>query len=185
MLNLLEYSGSIYIDNCEIRSVPAEELRARITTITQHGIHLRGSVSFNLDPFDASCRPPGYTMTPFMQETVLRRVGLWDIICSRGDLTTSMKDMKLSHGQKQLLQIARAILHKKATDSKLLLMDEGTASLDEGTEWRINRLLDEEFCSCTKIVISHRTSTLEGADAVMTLKDGQATVARYIAVTGS
>lgn len=176
LLNLLDYTGTITIDGREIRSLPPDALRARITTITQSGIQLRGSVRYNLDPFEVSCRPPLYTMTDAMQEDALRCVGLWELIETRGGLDADMKETKLSHGQKQLFQFARAILHKQATGSKVMLMDEGTASLDEDTEKRITVLMKEEFKYCTKVVISHRPETLQSADMIMTLKDGKATV---------
>ncbi|KAJ6784523.1 hypothetical protein PWT90_06058 [Aphanocladium album] len=183
ILNLLEYTGTINIDGREIRSLPPDELRARITTITQSGIQLRGTVRYNLDPFEVECRPATYTMTDSMQEDALRRVGLWDLVSARGSLDSEMKGMKLSHGQKQLFQFARAILHRQATGSRVMLMDEGTASLDEDTEQRIHTLLEEEFSGCTKVIISHRPSTLQNADAIMTLKDGKATVVNHVSNT--
>lgn len=178
ILNLLRYTGRITIDHLEIRDLKSTDLRSRITTITQSGLHLRGSVRFNLNPFDPAHRPPNYLMTDAMQEFALRRVGLWDLIFTRGDLDTTMKDMRFSHGQKQLFQMARAILHRQATNSRIVLMDEATSSLDEDTEGRINTLLREEFDGCTKIIISHRQAVLDAAHAVMTLSDGRATVER-------
>ncbi|XWW94212.1 hypothetical protein V2A60_002155 [Cordyceps javanica] len=197
ILNLLEYTGTIAIDGREIRTLPPDELRARITTVTQSGVQLRGSVRYNLSPFEparhhhqqdaATSRDAadndGHNDDDDDDDDgaradALRRVGLWEAVPGGGDLGADMKDMKLSHGQRQLFQLARAILHRRATGSRVLLMDEGTASLDEDTEARVGRVLADEFAGCTKIVISHRAATLRAADAIMTLKDGRATVVR-------
>ncbi|OAA60085.1 ABC transporter, transmembrane domain, type 1 [Cordyceps fumosorosea ARSEF 2679] len=134
ILNLLQYKGTISIDNREIRTIHPDFLRSRITTITQGGIHLRGSIKFNLDPFGFEQRPPTCIVTDEACQDVLRRVGLWDIVSRRGNLSSLMKEMNFSQGQRQLFQIARAILHHEATGSRIVLMDEVTSSLDEDTE---------------------------------------------------
>ncbi|OAA75071.1 ABC transporter, transmembrane domain, type 1 [Akanthomyces lecanii RCEF 1005] len=179
VLNLLEYKGEINIDDREIRTIPPDILRSRITTVTQGGIYLRGTVKFNLDPFSPALRPSGCTLTEEMREDALRRVGLWQIIKDRGGLTESMKDMGLSLGQRQLFQLARAILHHEVTGSKIVLMDEVTAGLDEGTEERIAVILDDAFRGCARVVISHRMPTLDSADAIMVMNQGQAQVVEH------
>lgn len=63
-----------------------------------------------------------------------------------------MKDIKLSEGQRQLFQFARAILHHKTIRTKIVLMDEATSSLDEDTEARVINVIDNTFVGCTRIV---------------------------------
>ncbi|OAR02083.1 hypothetical protein LLEC1_05009 [Akanthomyces lecanii] len=179
ILSLLEYKGTISIDDREIRTIPPDLLRSRITTISQGGIHLRGSVKFNLDPFDPALRPSTSIVTTTMYQDALRRVGLWDVISGRGNLTSRMKDMNLSHGQRQLFQVARAILHHQITRSKIVLMDEATSSLDEDTETRMIAVIDNAFRGCTRVIISHRYLTLDSSDAVMVLNQGRAHVIRH------
>ncbi|XWW94174.1 hypothetical protein V2A60_002116 [Cordyceps javanica] len=169
ILNLVQYKGTISIDDREIRTVPPDLLRARITTITQGGIHLRGSVKFNLDPFDPAQRPPTCIVTNEMCQSALDRVGLWDIISRRGDLSSRMKDVSLSHGQRQLFQLARAILHHEITGSKIILMDEVTSSLDEDTEARMAAVIGRAFGGCAKVIVSHRYATLDKSDAIMVM----------------
>ncbi|KAJ3495411.1 hypothetical protein NLG97_g3417 [Lecanicillium saksenae] len=179
ILNLLQYKGTISIDNREIRTVPPDYLRSRMTIITQGGIHLRGSVKFNLDPFHHTLRPSTCIVTDQMCQDVLQRVGLWHIISSRGHLSSRMKDMNLSHGQRQLFQIARAILHHETTGSKIVLMDEATSSLDDETDDRIAAIIRSAFVGCAKVIVSHRSPTIYGSDAVMALNEGRAEVARH------
>ena len=53
LLHLIEFSGSISVDDREIKTVPRNLLRSRITTLTQDGVELKGTVRFNMFPFDA------------------------------------------------------------------------------------------------------------------------------------
>ncbi|KAJ6787077.1 hypothetical protein PWT90_07283 [Aphanocladium album] len=179
ILNLLQYKGTISIDDREIRTVAPAFLRSRMTVITQGGIHLRGSVKFNLDPFHPSLRPSDCIVTDQMCQDVLQRVGLWNFISRRGHLTSRMKDMNLSQGQRQLFQIARAILHHEITASKIVLIDEATSSLDEDTDGRMVELIKNSFTGCAKVIISHRSPTIYSCDAVLALNEGQADVARH------
>ena len=89
-----------------------------------------------------------------------------------------MKSMKFSIGQRQLFQLARAILHKQITRSNLVLIDEGTASLDEDTEAQMYDVIREVFADCTKVIISHRDALLSRVDVVLSLSNGRGDVYR-------
>lgn len=177
LLHLLEYTGNIYIDGLELRSIPRNQLRTRITTITQAGILLKASVRFNIDPFEFTSRPGDFP-TDEMLAGILRRVGLWEHVVRHGGLDALVGAMKFSVGQRQLFQLARAILHRQVTRSNLILVDEGTASMDEETERRIYTLMMEVFAGCTKLIISHRQAALAHADLVLSLNDGRGQVYR-------
>lgn len=179
ILNLLQYDGKINIDNREIRTVSPDFLRSRITTITQGGIYLRGSVKFNLDPFHPSLRRATEIVTDEMCQDVLQRVGLWNLISSRGHLTSRMKDMNLSDGQRQLFQLARAILHHETTGSRIVLMDEATSNLDDETGDRMSEVLRAAFAGCTVVIISHRALAADVLDVVMRIHEGQAKVIKH------
>ena len=178
LLALIEYSGSISIDDREIRGVPRDVLRARLTTITQSGVQLRGSVRFNLNPFGFE------SASDEILASTLQRVGLLDIIESRGGINADMVDVKLSHGQKQLFQIARAIVHKQSTESKLVLVDEGSSSMDEDTERRIQRVLDKEFADCTMFIVSHRPTALENINVLLRVESGRVVMYKVNRETG-
>ncbi|OAA69111.1 ABC transporter, transmembrane domain, type 1 [Cordyceps fumosorosea ARSEF 2679] len=177
LLHLLEYTGSIRIDGREVRSIPRSALRNHITTITQDGLELRASVRFNMDPLEFSSRPGNFP-TDDTLAGILRRVGLWDHVVGHGGLEASMRAMKFSVGQKQLFQLARAMLHRQVTRSRLVLIDEVTASMDEETEARMFHLMKEAFAGCTKVVISHRQALLADADVVLSMDGGRGEVYR-------
>ncbi|MDR5588848.1 ABC transporter ATP-binding protein [Clostridium aquiflavi] len=74
----------------------------------------------------------------------------------------------VSAGQKQLLTIARAIL----ADSKILILDEATSSVDTRTELLIQKAMDNLMKGRTSFVIAHRLSTIKDADLILVMKDG-------------
>ena len=74
----------------------------------------------------------------------------------------------ISHGQKQLLTIARAIL----ADNKIMILDEATSSVDTRTEERIQKAMDNLMKGRTSFVIAHRLSTIRDADLILVMKDG-------------
>lgn len=140
-----------------------------MTTITQSGLEFKESVRYNIDPFK-------FGAADGTIEDILQRVGLWDLVVERGGLDASMQTMGFSQGQKQLFQIGRAILHQQTMESKIVLMDEGTASMDEDTEEQVAVLVKEAFAGCTKILISHREAMLDQADIVLRLDRGISTI---------
>lgn len=75
----------------------------------------------------------------------------------------------LSQGQKQLLAIARAIL----ADSRILILDEATSSIDTKTEIDIQKGLANLMEGRTSFVIAHRLKTIENADVILVIKDGE------------
>lgn len=75
----------------------------------------------------------------------------------------------ISHGQKQLLTIARAIL----TNPSILILDEATSSIDTRTEINIQRAMKNLMKGRTSFVIAHRLSTIRDADLILVMKDGR------------
>lgn len=179
ILGMLKFSGSISIDGREIRTIPADALRSRITTLTQCGLQLVGSVRFNMDPFDPALRPIELIVNDDMLIGILRRVGIWSLIEKHGGLDADMFVIKLSYGQKQMFQLARAILHKQTMRTKIVLIDEATSAVDSETDDRMQQVIREVFDDCTMLMVSHRPSVFTKADLILTLKRGEAAVYRH------
>ena len=74
----------------------------------------------------------------------------------------------VSQGQKQLLTIARALL----SDSRIMILDEATSSVDTRTELSIQTAMDNLMRGRTSFIIAHRLSTIRNADLILCMKDG-------------
>ncbi|WP_138505163.1 ATP-binding cassette domain-containing protein, partial [Nostoc sp. PA-18-2419] len=121
--------------------------------------------------------------------TVRENITLWDSTVSEADLVQACQDaaiddaiaslpskydfelieggMNISGGQRQRLEIARALVRKPT----VLVLDEATSALDAETELIINRNLRERGCSC--IVVAHRLSTIRDCHEIIVLEQGK------------
>ncbi|KAM3492211.1 hypothetical protein MY3957_004498 [Beauveria namnaoensis] len=167
MLRLVDCTGSISIDGHDIRRVPHEFLRSKITTITQDGLRLKASLRFNLFPFDSE-KPSDEDMIGTLQD-----VQLWTHVRLNGGLDADYSSMRFSSGQKQLMFLARAILHQAKTGNKIVMIDEVTSSLALDTEDDIQALIDESFEGCTIILVSHRMESFNTVDGVLKFDSGR------------
>ena len=84
------------------------------------------------------------------------------------DMELNEDASNVSQGQKQLLTIARAIL----ADSRVMILDEATSSVDTRTEERIQKAMDNLMKGRTSFIIAHRLSTIKNADMILVMKDG-------------
>ncbi|MER6563588.1 ATP-binding cassette domain-containing protein, partial [Streptomyces sp. NPDC001027] len=82
---------------------------------------------------------------------------------------TPLADAPLSGGQRQRLGLARAL----ARDSRLLVLDDATSSLDSATEAAVLRALDDSYGDRTRLVVTRRTATAARADLVAWLHEGR------------
>lgn len=174
LLKFLNYSGRIIIDDIDISTVAHHELRSKITTISQDGIEFDASVRSNLLPYNGIMT--GHKLEGFSDgdlKKALEGVDLWDLVKAAGGLDTKMSKLNLSHGQMQLVCIARACLHNRKTRSKLVIIDEATSNLDIDTESTAQRVMNEAFRGCTVIAVAHRVETLSDADMYIRMKDGK------------
>ncbi|KAG8412280.1 hypothetical protein J3458_014468 [Metarhizium acridum] len=173
MLHFLNYTGVIEIDGVDMSRIPRQHLRSLITTIPQDMVELPGTLRDNVLPI-ARTRPASHIRDAEIGE-VLDRVRLKEYVDSHGGLDTPFADMGFSHGQKQLLAIARAILHKLEVDSRILLVDEATSAMDVDTAKVMKQVIDDVFGDCTVIAISHQPTDIGSADLVLHVEDGKVT----------
>ncbi|GJN69161.1 hypothetical protein PLICBS_003208 [Purpureocillium lilacinum] len=162
ILRMLEIdSGTISIDGVDVSTISRQEIRRRLITLPQEPFFIHGSVRENIDPQEGA--------TDERIQEVLRSVDMWNFFETRGGLDELLDDDKLSHGQRQLFCLARAILKQ----GKILIMDEATSSVDSDTDTVMQRVLREEFAGRTMIAIAHKLQTILDFDRVLLLDKGQ------------
>ena len=156
--------GKILIDDVDISSVGLDKLRKNLTIIPQDPALMVGTLRYNIDPLERSSDNDILN--------VMKKIG-FDYIVKRSNegLNQEIEEggSNLSVGEKQLICITRAILRK----SKIIVMDEATASIDYKTEEIIQKAINELLNDSTLITIAHRIKTIINYDKIMTLDNGQ------------
>ncbi|MCK9816983.1 ABC transporter ATP-binding protein/permease [Pseudomonas sp. MAFF 302046] len=157
-------AGQVLLDGIDLRQLDLFELRRRIAVVSQDIVLFRGSLADNL----------AYSCPHASREAVAevaRLAQLDSLIASLPeglDSPLGERGQQLSGGQKQRIAIARALLQ----DPLILVMDEATSAVDESTEREVIEAIDRLFAGRTRILISHRPSTLADADLRFELVDG-------------
>ena len=155
--------GQILIDGRDIRTIPAEELRAKFGVVFQNDFVTEGDIAGNIRFFreledEALTRAAEDAQaTAFIAE---REGGMDAEVMVRGN--------NLSGGQKQRLLIARAL----AADPEILVLDDASSALDYGTDARLRAALRKNYRNTTTVLIAQRISSLRHADLILVLEDG-------------
>lgn len=155
-------SGSIKIDDLDISTINRQSLRSQLNSIAQEPVFIHGTVRQNLDPYDIS--------TETACNNVLSKVDLLDVINNKGGLSAHFDEEFLSHGQRQLFCLARAILRKER--GRLVVLDEVTSSVDQNTDEMMQKLIREEFKAHTVIAVAHRLENIVDFDVVVVMDGG-------------
>lgn len=176
LLGFLEYTGTVRIDGVDISTIAPDELRSRLVTISQHSVKLGGTVRDNLLPFQINETDITklHARDAELQKELVH-LDLWETIHEKGGgLDSKFADLGLSAGQLQLFCIARAILrNRELGGTGVVLVDEGTSSIDYKTDAKVQKALRESFNKCTVITIAHRTNTIEDCDVQIELAKGE------------
>ena len=156
--------GKIYIDDVDITSIGLKKLRENLTIITQESTILDGTLRYNFDPKGEHTDKEIYK--------VLKKIGFDDFVKKKKfklGHTISENGSNLSIGEKQLICITRAILRK----SKIVILDEATASIDFRHEEIVQKAIDELLKHSTLISIAHRIKTVMNSDKILVLENGE------------
>ena len=158
-------SGSIKIDGVNIEEYDKHSLRSLIGMVLQDSWLFSDTISNNIH----------YGNPNASQEEIIdaaKQVYADNFINQLSDGYESVlnEDIdNISHGQKQLLTIARTILSKK----EILILDEATSSVDTRTEKLIQKAMDKLMENRTSFIIAHRLSTIKNADNIIVIENGE------------
>jgi len=181
MLRLYEpSSGRILIDGQDIREYTLESLRGQIAVVLQDSPLFVATISENI-----ALGVPNAAMTEIV--AAIRLAGAYDFVqrLPQGfDTVVGERGTTLSHGQRQRLAIARAIVR----DAPILILDEPTTGLDEESERAVVQALDMSARGRTVLVITHDLQLAARADRILYLERGrlleQGTHAQLMEVNG-
>jgi len=159
-------SGSIKIDDVDIREVTLESLSKQISVVPQEPylfseMSIRENIRYYRDH-----------ITDDAIERASRAVGAHEFISRLSQAyETPLQERggNLSIGQRQLISFARAL----AAEPNILVLDEATANIDTESEMQIQRALSELLKGRTAVIIAHRHSTIRNADNIVVLDHGR------------
>ncbi|XP_063952974.1 ATP-binding cassette sub-family C member 9-like [Lytechinus pictus] len=157
------FHGEIVIDGINITRIPLKELRTRLAIIPQDPVLFTGTIRFNLDPMGDRTDDEVWQSLEIAQlkgVVTELNLGLDSNISEGGE--------NFSVGQRQLFCLARAFLRK----TKILVMDEATASIDFETDRILQEVVATAFQDRTVLTIAHRVATIMDADRILVLADG-------------
>ena len=155
--------GKLLIDGFAVDDYTLKSLRNNISLVTQEVILFNDTIFNNV------------AYGPFSEEEILKAISaanMDEFVDKLPDgLQTKVGDegVLLSGGQRQRIAIARALLK----DAPILIMDEATSALDTESERYIQNALEKLMQNRTTLVIAHRLSTVEKADRIVVLADGE------------
>ncbi len=158
-------SGSISIDDYDIKDVKLSSLRKQIGIVSQETILFSGSIRDNITYSKVKATDEEIT------EAAKKANAHNFIVALKKDYNTQVgeRGVKLSGGEKQRIAIARAILR----DPRILILDEATSAVDTQSELLIQEALECLMKERTTFIIAHRLSTIQGADKIVVLDEGK------------
>ena len=158
-------SGEVVIDGVNVKDYPLKKLRDKIGVVPQRAVLFKGSIRDNMlwgkkDATDEEIMD-AITIAQASDIVVQKKEGL-DFIIEQGG-------KNLSGGQRQRFTIARALVKKP----EILILDDSASALDFATDAALRKALREMPGNPTVFIVSQRTSSIQHADIILVLDDGQ------------
>jgi ATP-binding cassette subfamily B multidrug efflux pump len=157
-------SGSILVDGHDIRDFTRHDLRQMFGMVLQDTWLYNGSIMENIRygrPEATDEEVVAAAQTAYVDHFVRTQPEGYN-------MELNEEASNVSHGQKQLLTIARAVL----ADPSMLILDEATSSVDTRTEVLIQEAMDNLMEGRTSFIIAHRLSTIRNADLILVMNEG-------------
>ncbi len=157
--------GKILIDGTDIKTLTRASLRKNMGFVLQDSFLFQGTIRENIryGRLDASDQEVEAAAKTANAHSFIERL-------PKGyDTVLTQNGSGISQGQKQLISIARAVL----ADPVLLILDEATSNIDTVTEVNIQEALARLMEGRTSVIIAHRLNTIQRADQIVVLKDGE------------
>jgi len=159
------WSGTLYLDGKDIRTVPLDDVRSRISMLLQDTFLFPMSVMENI-----SLGRPTASRDEVIAAAITANAHAFIQQLPQGyETVLGERGSTLSGGERQRIAIARALLK----DAPVLILDEPTSSLDAQTEASLMDALDRLMTGRTAFIIAHRLSTVRRADRILVLEHGR------------
>ncbi|MEZ4861205.1 MAG: ABC transporter ATP-binding protein [Caldilineaceae bacterium] len=158
-------TGEVRLNDIPLAALPLTTLRARLGMVTQEVQLFHATVRDNLTLFKQ-----GIADATILEIVHMLGLGSWYAALPAGlDSKLAPGGSGLSAGQAQLLAFVRVFLHNPG----LIILDEASSRLDPATERLLEQAIDRLLAGRTAIIIAHRLATVQRADYIMILEDGQ------------
>lgn len=160
---LRPWKGDVKYDDLLLKDITQSQLRISLGWVDQDIFLFSGTVADNLSLWDE-------TISREAMEKALKDASIYDEIMTKEgglDFVLTEGGSNLSHGQKQRLEIARALL----LNPNILILDEATSALDSATEQKIIQNIKRRKVS--SVLVAHRLSTIKKCDRIIVLQSGK------------
>jgi ABC-type multidrug transport system fused ATPase/permease subunit len=159
------WEGRVLVDGVDLSRMTEPQLRRVVSMVTQENFLFTGTVADNI----AFGRPDATHEEIVAAAAAIGADAFIRALPDGYDTHVGKRGSRLSAGQRQLVAFARAFLAEPA----VLILDEATSSLDVPSERAVQRALKTVLAGRTALIIAHRLSTVEIADRVLVLEDGE------------